>query len=282
MNIKQAFNLTKNELLKAGVSDPAFDAIYLFEHVFSMSRSDITVYGDKEADTEKLSALKECVKRRINGEPVQYIIGCWYFMDRKFEVSQGVLIPRDDTEVVVRACLDLLKNRNDTNIIDLCSGSGIIAVTLEKELENSNVFAVEKSDVAYSFLEKNARLNDCDLKALHADLYDCVDDFKDGYFDLLVSNPPYIISDEIKTLQKEVQFEPKLALDGGKDGFDFYRGIIDVWSKKLKKGGIIAFELGENQFEYVESLLKKEGFQDIKGYLDFSNTVRALTAIYNP
>ncbi len=281
MNIKEAFNLTKLELQKAGVSDPAFDTVYLFEHIFSLSRTDITVYGDTTADERKLTKLSECVKRRINGEPVQYIIGKWYFMGNTFKVASGVLIPRDDTEVLVNASLELLKDRKSAKIVDLCSGSGIIAVTLKKYLENAEVYAVEKSDVAYSYLTKNTKLNSTDIKAIHADLYDCVDDFEDGSLDLIVSNPPYIKSDEIPTLQKEVQFEPTLALDGGKEGYDFYQGIISVWSRKLKANGIIAFELGEGQFEYVKELLENAGFTDIRGYLDLGGTTRALSAIYN-
>ncbi len=282
MKIKEAFNLTKQKLQKAGVNDPAFDTVYLFEHIFSLSRTDITVYGDKVADESKLNELSECVKRRTEGEPVQYIIGKWYFMGNTFMVAPGVLIPRDDTEVLVHASISLLKDRNNAKIVDLCSGSGIIAVTLKKHFENADVFAVEKSDTAYSYLTKNAQLNDADIKAIHADLYDCSDHFEDGSLDLLVSNPPYIKSDEIPTLQREVQFEPTLALDGGKDGYDFYQGIISLWSRKLKVNGFIAFELGEGQFEYVRELLKKAGFTDIRGYLDLGGTIRALSAIYNP
>lgn len=282
MNIKEAYNYTKKLLEKAGIENPAFDAIYLFEHIFSLSRTDINVYSDKEIDESKLPYLNECIARRAAGEPVQYITGQWYFMGNTYKVSEGVLIPRDDTEVLVSACLDILKNKGKQTIVDLCSGSGIIAVTLKQHSPLSEVYAVEKSDVAYSYLTENARLNNADIISIHADLYDCVNDFCDHSLDMIVSNPPYIISDEIKTLQKEVQFEPVLALDGGQDGYDFYRGIIDVWSKKLKHGGVVAFEIGENQFDYIKILLENAGFEDIKGFLDLSDTVRAVTAIYNP
>lgn len=282
MNIKEAYNYTKDLLEKAGIENPAFDAIYLFEHVFSLSRTDITVYGYKEIEKDKLPYLDECIARRVKNEPVQYITGQWYFMGNTYKIAEGVLIPRDDTEVLVSACLDILKNKGEQNIVDLCSGSGIIAVTLKQYSPLSTVYAVEKSDIAYTYLNKNAKLNNADIKTIHADLYDCVSDFEDDSFDLIVSNPPYIISDEIKTLQKEVQFEPALALDGGKDGYDFYRGIIDMWSKKLKKGSHIAFEIGENQFDYIKALLINAGYKDVKGYLDLGSTVRAMTAIYNP
>ncbi len=280
MNIKEAFNFTKQQLIKAGVEDPAFDAIYLFEHVFSMTRTDITVRANEAVDDNKFELLKKYIARRALGEPIQYITGKWYFMDNTYKVGEGVLIPRDDTEVLVNSCKQLL--HDDSTIIDLCSGSGIIAVTLKKMFEKSTVYAVEKSDIAYSFLQHNCKHNNAEIKTIHADLYDCVNDFDDSFFDLVVSNPPYIITDEIPTLQKEVQFEPTLALDGGKDGFDFYRGIISKWSKKLKHGGHIAFEIGEGQFSYISSLLKNAGFCDIQGHLDLSSTVRAITAQYKP
>lgn len=281
MTIKEAFNFTKQELLKAGVESPAFDTICFFDYVFSFSRADITVHADRIVENSEFSRLQECIKRRALGEPVQYIIGKWYFMGNTFKVSEGVLIPRDDTEVVVCACLDLLKGKENLKILDLCSGSGIIAITLKKHFENSTVYAVEKSDIAYNFLCENAKLNETDINTLNSDLYDCVTSFPDNSLDLLVSNPPYIVSDEIKTLQKEVQFEPSLALDGGEDGYDFYRGIIKYYSKKLKYGGYIAFEIGEGQFEYIKNLLLRAGFKDIKSYLDLGNTIRAITAVYN-
>lgn len=282
MTVKEAYNYTKELLEKAGVENPAFDAIYLFEHIFSLSRTDITVYGDKEIDESKMDKLIECVNRRAKGEPVQYITGEWYFMGNTYKVSEGVLIPRDDTEVLVCACLDILKNKRNCKIVDLCAGSGIIAITLKQNFKDSTVYAVEKSPVAFKYLCDNINLNDVNVIGVHADLYYCDNITPDNSLDLLVSNPPYIISDEIKTLQREVQFEPTLALDGGKDGYDFYRGIISVWSKKLKKGAHIAFEIGENQFDYIKALLIDAGFEDVRGYLDLGNTVRAMTAIYNP
>ncbi len=279
MTIKEAFEFTKQQLIKAGVTDPAFDTIYLFEYVFGLTRTDIAVRGDSTADEDKLKLLKDCINRRVKNEPVQYIIGEWEFMGRTFKIGDGVLIPRDDTEVVVRACMELGLADN-ISVVDLCSGSGIIAVTLRKHFANSTVYAVEKSDVAYSYLLKNCEHNSADVKAIHADLYDCVDDFAGHSLDLIVSNPPYIKAQEIPTLQREVQFEPTMALDGGEDGFDFYRGIIERYANKLKNGGYIAFEIGEGQFEYISELLKNSGFTDIRGYLDLGNTVRAMTAVY--
>ena len=282
MTVKEAFNYTKQQLSKAGIESSAFDTVYLFEHIFSLSRKDITIFGDRVVSDGDYNKLHNCIQRRINHEPVQYIIGKWYFMGNEYKVSEGVLIPRDDTEVLVNACIDILKSKNSARIIDLCSGSGIIAITLKKEFLSSDVYAVEKSDIAYNFLTENAKLINANINAIHADLYDYVNNFENNSFDLIVSNPPYIIKDEIETLEPEVRKEPSMALDGGIDGYDFYKGIIKYWSKKLKKGGHIAFELGEGQFEFVSELLKNSYFTDIKGYLDLGNTTRAVTAVYNP
>ncbi len=282
MNIKEAFNFTKLKLKEAGVKDPAFDTIYLFEYVFDMSRTDVIIHCDDEVSDNDFDKLCDCIKRRENGEPHQYITNSAYFMGNTYFVKEGVLIPRDDTEVVVNSCIEYLNKNKCENILDLCSGSGIIAITLKKLFENVAVYAVEKSELAFPVLTKNCELNNAQIEAIHADLYDCADEFTDGFFDLIVSNPPYIISDEISTLQREVQFEPTLALDGGIDGYDFYKGIIKEYSKKLKKGGMLAFEIGEGQFDYISELLTHAGFCNIKGYLDLGNTTRAVSAVYYP
>lgn len=281
MNIRETFSFIKQKLSSADIDDVNYDAITIMQHVLNISRADITIYGDKAVSDSDFDTITKLTDRRITGEPIQYIIGYWEFFSRRFNVADGVLIPRDDTEVLVRACIDLLYDKKELKVIDLCSGSGIIAVTLQKELNNSEVYAVEKSDVAYSFLKENCDINNADVNTIHADLYDCADSFEDSFFDLIVSNPPYIKSDEIAVLQREVQFEPKMALDGGVDGYDFYRGIVDTWSRKLKIGGIIAFEIGEGQFEYICDILTNHGFSDIKAYYDLGSTIRAVTAIYN-
>lgn len=280
MNIKEAIGYFTDELLKAGVYDPAFDTIYIFEHVLSYTRAQLNAFSDKELSNEEFNTLNAMVERRKNGEPIQYILGYWFFMGRKFFVDYGVLIPRDDTEVLVRECMSFFDKDSCPRILDLCSGSGIIAVTLKKYFKNAEISAVEKSDDAYSFLTKNCAENDADINCIYADLYDVYDSFSDDSLDLIVSNPPYIISDEIKTLQSEVQKEPTLALDGGKDGYDFYRGIIKLYSKKLKNNGRIAFEIGEGQYDYIKKLLTENGFSDVKPHLDLGMCIRAVTAIY--
>ena len=228
-----------------------------------------------DEDCEKALAM---AKRRATGEPLQYILGHWFFMGREYKVGEGVLIPRDDTEVVVGEALSLARLFPSPSIVDLCAGSGIIAITLAKELPGATIYAVEKSDQAFRYLEENIALHQADVKAICADLSDCVSDFEDGTLDMIVSNPPYIRSDEITSLQREVQYEPRLALDGGESGCDFYEIIIRLWTKKLKPGGCIAFEIGEGQYDDIADLLMRAGYSDIKGTPDILGTTRAVTA----
>lgn len=272
-------NALKSILTKAGVDNPDGDAAEIIRAVTGFSRIDLLTRSDEALDDTITQKAIDLARRRAGGEPIQYVIGSWSFMGRDYLVGEGVLIPRDDTEVVTRASIDWIKPLPHPAIVDLCAGSGIIGVTLKKERPDATVYAVEKSDVAYDYLCRNTALNQADITTIHADLRDCADQFRDKSLDLIVSNPPYIRSDEIETLQSEVQHEPRLALDGGKDGYIFYELILRLWTKKLKKGGCIAFEIGEGQFDTIAGMLRDHGYADIKGYLDLGGIKRAITAV---
>ena len=151
-------------------------------------------------------------------------------------------------------------------------------MTLQKELNNATVYAVEKSSDAYAYLLRNIKDNRADIHPVKADIADCADAFANETFDMIVSNPPYIRSSDIAGLQKEVLYEPRMALDGGESGYDFYEIILQKWTPKLKKGGYIALEIGEDQYEHIERLLQKHGYTDIIGYPDIQGTTRAVTA----
>ena len=169
-----------------------------------------------------------------------------------------------------------LKQIKKARIIDLCSGSGIIAVTLKCMFPQSEVHALELSEKAFPYLKMNIESLAPDVILHKGDLNLLCNSFGDNYFDLVISNPPYIESEIIPTLQTEVQNEPKMALDGGTDGLDFYRSIIQKWSDKLKSGGMMAFELGEGQFDPVKTIMKENGFENISEFMDLGNIQRAI------
>lgn len=282
MTVRALSNALKSILTRAGADNPDGDALDIIRAVTGLSRVELITRGGEnvgEHDSEKAIHL---ARRRASGEPIQYVIGSWSFMGRDYLVGEGVLIPRDDTEVVTRAALELLEPLSSPAVADLCAGSGIIGVTIKKERPDAAVTAVEKSDIAFGYLRRNCEINEADVRLIRADLCDCADDFADGSLDLIVSNPPYIRSAEIDGLQKEVLYEPRLALDGGEDGYDFYQMILNRWTGKLKIGGCIALELGEGQFGTVAEMLKEHGFEDIRGYRDIQGILRAITAAASP
>ena len=275
--------MTVNEIYQSGlkllennnIENSKFEAQSLLQKAFSLDRVGFIMHKTDKADENCSHNFLKFIEKRISGEPLQYILGEWSFMGFDFKVGRGVLLPRDDTEVVVNLCIDFLENRTDKKTVDLCSGSGAIAVALDK-ISGAKVTAVEIDETAFSYLETNVKENNSSVKSVMADALEICETFADGELDLIVSNPPYIKSADIETLQKEVRLEPRLALDGGEDGCDFYREIVSRWSRKLKKGGALAFELGENQADAVKALMTEQGFSDFKISLDFGGVQRAI------
>ena len=239
------------------------------------SQEQLLNYKKELTDNEE-NKVKDILFKRINGYPLQYILGKWTFMGRDFSVGEGVLIPRDDTEVVVLSVIPYLEQNKNLRIIDLCSGSGIIAVTLKCMFPKCEVHALELSEKALPYLKRNIESLAPDVILHQGDLNLLCECFEDNYFDLVISNPPYIQSEVIPTLQTEVKREPKMALDGGTDGLDFYRSITQKWSNKLKPGGMMAFELGEGQFDRVKAMMKEIGFENINEFKDLGNIQRAI------
>lgn len=276
MTVGEAYRKTKDILTEAGFEAPAFEALCLVEKVFGFNRLALITRGEETAaPDEKLALLAELTEKRLSHEPLQYIIGKWSFMGIDLLVGEGVLVPRDDTEVVTSLCIDFLSGKENPSVIDLCAGSGAISLALEK-YANCKVTAVELSDKAFSYLTQNIKLNNSAVNALNGDIFECHKDIADNSLDLIVSNPPYIKSADIATLQEEVQHEPAMALDGGESGLDFYRRIVPLWKSKLKAGGALAFELGEGQYDEVCRILADNGFGGITESIDFGGIQRAI------
>jgi release factor glutamine methyltransferase len=225
------------------------------------------------ASEEICTAMDFAVNRALNGEPLAYILGEWEFYGLPFYVGKGVLIPRPDTETVVETAINLLKGKQNPTVFDLCAGSGCIGITLA-HYTDANVKLFEKSVDALLYIFKNIKLN-----GVEAEVYECdvlgEPPLKDTA-DLIISNPPYIRSNVLETLEPEVKREPIMALDGGEDGLIFYRHIAKVWKKSLNKGGWLVFEIGFDQAEDVTKIMQDEGFSDVQVIKDLGKNNRVV------
>lgn len=278
MTYKQLFDFAEGFLYAAGNEAPKTDVRELMEFFLTIDGLKLRDVLNEAVDADEEREFLAAVRKRAEGYPLQYILKSWSFMDCDLSVGEGVLIPRDDTEVCVRECMRLIDESGMTApvIIDLCSGSGAIAIALAKKYSQAHIIAVELSEKAYGYLCENIKTNDArNVYPMHEDIFDLYKEFEDGYFDVIISNPPYVRSDVIPTLQKEVQFEPKEALDGGDDGLVFYRAICEKWLPKLKSGGIVSLEIGEEQGKAVSDMLIANGASDVRIIKDIQDLDRA-------
>jgi len=274
MNVKTAFEIITERFEKAGVDSPAFEVSILMEDLLFLPKQPEFSVPEKELSAEEEKILFSAAEKRASGYPLQYIIGSWEFFGRKFFVGEGVLIPRPETELICEYVLKYYSRSMPPRIIDLCSGSGCIAITLAKELSGASVTAVELYDGAFEYLSRNNILHQNCVKALKRDALESF-----GEFDCIVSNPPYITENEMKELQTEVTFEPKTALFGGNDGLDFYRAIAKNWKNNLSSGGIIVFEIGDTQGQEVKNILTENGYENAAVIKDYEGRDRVVTAI---
>ena len=270
MTYRQCLDSGIHFLKENSISDAEFDAIEMFKKAFGVGNTWLLVHGEEAMNNTRESACcarnyHEFLKKRISGIPLQYILGEWDFYNLTFKVGEGVLIPRPETELLVDIALEYLKKLTPGNtplVLDLCAGTGCIGITIGKNFKNCRVIEVEKSELALHYAEKNIQFTGVDnVCAVQFDIFDGFENLAaqvDAIYDnrplLLVSNPPYICTSELKGLQKEVLFEPSMALDGGTDGLSFYRIIRDKWIPFLKPGGLFILECGEDQSEELEKI----------------------------
>lgn len=234
------------------------------------------IFEDFPNDESKILSL---VKKRSEGYPLQYLLGQWEFYGYPFKVNENVLIPRADTELIIENVLEICRKNNLTSpkIADLCSGSGCIAITLKKQIPSAEVYAMEISKKAVEIIHSNAVLNNAEINILNDDVLNPETENL-PIFDIIVSNPPYLTQQEMDTLQKEVTFEPSLALFGGADGLDFYRRMTSVWKNFLRKDGWLIYESGDGQHEDIKNILGKNNFYNITLSRDLNNIIRNVTA----
>lgn len=243
-----------------GVEDASFDCSCLFHDVFGLKRAELFL-RDGEAAQEQIDEFVSKINQRVHGRPLQYILGKWDFYDMTFFVGEGVLIPRPETETLVELALNRLRGKKGLNVFDLCTGSGCIGLTLAKKCPDCAFYLVDVSPKALDFARRNKELHALDnVKIIEYDIRNGFDGLGLSVQpDVIVSNPPYVPAAEIPGLQKEVRYEPKLALDGGADGLDFYPVIAEKWIAGMAKGAFAAVECGEGQAEEIRRVFSEYG-----------------------
>lgn len=229
---------------------------------------------DSEAESGAQAEFEKLCARRLAGEPLQYLVGEWEFYGLPFKVGEGVLIPRQDTETLVDVVIKKAPKDKALTVIDLCCGSGCIAVALEKKLNCERVLGVELSDAAFEYLKQNIALNDSKVEAVKGDVTNAETAEKLPIADIITANPPYLTGEDMKVLQREVTFEPQSALFGGEDGLDFYRQILINFKSRLKQGGLLAFEIGIGMEEDVMTMMIRHGFENVRSYKDACGVFR--------
>ena len=255
MTIKQAITKGMIMLKSNNVESPKLKARLLLQYVLDKPRQYIIVYDNKEIDKQQQWQYFVNIEKLTKGVPLQHITHRQEFMKMDFFVDENVLIPRPDTEILVEEVIKIAQKYNSPRILDLCTGSGAIAISLKKFIPNADIIAVDISEKALEIAKRNAEKLEAKINFVKSDLFDKLDNKK---FDIIVSNPPYIRKDEIKKLREEVQKEPKLALDGGEDGLDFYRIITEQAINYLKTGSFLCFEIGYNQKNDVIKIIEDE------------------------
>ena len=272
MQYAKLYQIGKEQLQKAGIMDAELDARLLLEFICHTDRNALYAHGDQEIEDEKMYDFLQLSEKRAVHIPLQHLTGEQNFMGLDFLVNEHVLIPRQDTEILVE---EIMRDLHDgIRILDMCTGSGCILLSLLHYSNDCSGVGVDVSEDALAVARQNAdRLAEKQVVFIQSDLFEKVE----GSFDLIVSNPPYIRSQEIAGLMPEVrEHEPHLALDGKDDGLHFYREIIKGAMPHLKRGGQLFFEIGYDQGEAVQALLAANGYTEIAVVKDYAGLDRVV------
>lgn len=271
MTLQEVYRSGRQALTAAGIETASFEAVCLFEKHFGMDRQALILSGEQQADAAAAELFNRDIGERVSGRPLQYILGYWDFMSLRLMVREGVLIPRPETELLVERAANLLQDTPDARVLDLCGGTGAVACGLASLLPEIQVESVELSDTALACMRENKeQLRMENVAITKADVLLGPDLKSYGTVRAILSNPPYIPSDDIPHLQAEVQHEPRMALDGGNDGLVFYRAIAEKWLPCVQPGGFVAVEIGIGQEKAVPEIFESTGlltecFRDFNG-----------------
>jgi release factor glutamine methyltransferase len=267
MALKQGITLLKQH----NIEDAELDGWYLMEYCFHITRVEYLMNSGQPISDDEYAAYLKLIQKRADHIPLQHITGVQEFMGLSFRVNEEVLIPRQDTEVLVAEVLKVSKGKT---VLDMCTGSGCIIISLYKLGDIKNGVGVDVSEKALAVARQNGELLDSKVTFLQSDLYQEIHDT----FDIIVSNPPYIPTKDIDSLMEEVRVhDPLLALDGKADGLYFYREIAKRLKEFLNPGGLIFFEIGHDQGETVPAILKEAGITDIKVSKDLAGLDRIVS-----
>ncbi len=273
------FELQKRieDILEAGGCEtPAFDAMCLLEDIGKVGRGKVPSSHKRIISPECEEAVLNSAARRAAGEPLQYLLGTWDFLDLTLEVGEGVLIPRPETELLCQVAAEYLQKLPHKHVYDLCAGSGCVGLGIASLCREASITALELSDKAFVYLQRNiARYCNLKMTALQANILTEYDRFQ-GPINAIVSNPPYIPTRNLDSLQREVQYEPRMALDGDEDGYRFYRAISEHWLPKLSWDGFVAVEVGIGQAQTVAELFRRHGMTHTTVYPDFAGIDRVV------
>ncbi|MCL2424872.1 MAG: peptide chain release factor N(5)-glutamine methyltransferase [Oscillospiraceae bacterium] len=273
----------RKELKLSGVEASELEARLIICHCAERSREELLALNKLYATDIKIrKKIDECLERRLQGEPIAYILGEWEFYGIPIFVNEHVLIPRIDTEVLARESINLLKGQvHQMRVLDLCAGSGCIGLAIAANITDCKIVMIDSSQEALAMCRQNMLKSNLsrNITVIESDVLEKPPAII-GEFDLIVSNPPYIPTADIDSLDYSVKdYEPLMAFDGGEDGLDYYRAIVTNWSKLLKDGGHLAFECGEGQAAAVRYIMKQHGFIDINTYKDTLDIERVVTGM---
>lgn len=274
MDIKNLLKLGTEILKENKIEDANLKCKILLSNILKVRREYLVINSLDEVPEKVIIDFKNKIEELKNGRPLQYITHIQEFMGLEFYVNEEVLIPQPDTEVVVEETLNIVKQNATRNILDICTGSGAIAIALKKNISELEIVASDISQKAIEIARKNAKSNEVEIDFFCSNMFDDIT----GKYDLIVSNPPYIENNVIKTLPKEVQNEPYIALAGGEDGLDFYRVIAKRAKEFLNTNGYVIVEIGYNQKESVMEIFKAEKYKDIYSKKDYSGNNRVVIA----
>ncbi len=277
MNIEEILKKEINNLKQNNIENSTLKAKILLANILKVKKEYLLIHSEEQVKQEDKIKYENCIKELIKGKPLQYITNKQEFMGLNFYVDENVLIPQPDTEILVEKAIEIAETTQKNKILDMCTGSGCIAISLAKKINNAQITAVDISNSALNVANKNAINNNVEnkIKFINSDMFNNIEE----KFDIIVSNPPYIETETINKLEIEVQNEPHVALDGGIDGLKFYKIIANNAFKYLNENGYLLLEIGYNQQNSITQLLQDIGkYKNIETIKDLGGNYRVVIA----